>query len=324
MTIAARATGLTKHYGTGSAEVVALDGIDFSVISGEFTAIMGPSGSGKSTLMHLLAALDTPTSGSVFLGETDVASLKDTPLTELRRDRVGFIFQAFNLVPTLTARENIVLPVAIAGKLVDQEWFERIVDVLGLGDRLTHKPSELSGGQQQRVACARALMNRPEIVFGDEPTGNLDSASAAEVMAFLRRSVDEFGQTVVMVTHDPLSASYADRQIFLSDGRIIEELRGATQDELLRTMARIYPRQDQAAEPDQVDSTTPTEPEELPATDARDGALRSDATHGAHAAPRSDSPKDQLYRHGGDVPPVPDHDDESEMEQTIPRRAIIG
>lgn len=294
MTIAARATGLVKHYGTGSAQVVALDGIDFEVMAGEFTAIMGPSGSGKSTLMHLLAALDTPTSGSVFLGEIDVASLKDTPLTELRRDRVGFIFQAFNLVPTLTARENIVLPVAIAGRKVDQEWFDRIVDVLGLGDRLTHKPAELSGGQQQRVACARALMNRPDIVFGDEPTGNLDSASAAEILTFLRRSVDEFGQTVVMVTHDALSASYADRQVFLSDGRIIEELRGGTQDGLLRTMARIYPRQD---------------------------VVEGD---GKHATPPADPSGDALYRDGGAVPPIPDDDDESDMEQTIPRRAIIG
>ena len=244
VTIAARATGLSKHYGSGSAKVVALNEVDFEVISGEFTAIMGPSGSGKSTLMHLLAALDSPTSGRVFIGDTDIASLRDTPLTELRRDRIGFIFQAFNLVPTLSARENIVLPLAIANRHLDQEWFDRIVDVLGLSDRLSHKPSELSGGQQQRVACARALMNRPEIIFGDEPTGNLDSVSAAEVLGFLRRSVDEFGQTVVMVTHDPLSASYADRQVFLSDGRIIKELRGASQDELLSTMALIYPRQD--------------------------------------------------------------------------------
>ena len=213
--------------------------------------------------MHLLAALDSPTSGSVFIGDTDVASLKDTPLTELRRDRVGFIFQAFNLIPTLTARENMVLPLAIAGKKVDPEWFECIVDVLGLRDRLTHKPSELSGGQQQRVACARALMNRPDIVFGDEPTGNLDSASAAEVLVFLRRSVDDFGQTVVMVTHDALSASYADRQVFLSDGKIIAELRGASQDELLQTMARIYPRHDQiddvghAEDEDEFEHTTP-------------------------------------------------------------------
>ncbi|SDL17012.1 putative ABC transport system ATP-binding protein [Tessaracoccus oleiagri] len=246
VTVAARAEALTKVYGSGDAEVVALDEVDFSIQAGEFTAIMGPSGSGKSTLMHLLAALDTPTSGRVLVGDTDVARLGDTPLTQLRRDRIGFIFQSFNLVPTLTARENIVLPLAIAGKKVDEEWFGTLVDVLGLGDRLGHKPSELSGGQQQRVACARALMNRPDIVFGDEPTGNLDSASAAEVLTFLRRSVDEFGQTVVMVTHDANAASYADRAVFLSDGRIVQELYEASQEELLQEMARIYPRPDAA------------------------------------------------------------------------------
>ncbi|MDF1488112.1 ABC transporter ATP-binding protein [Tessaracoccus caeni] len=242
MTIAARAIGLTKKYGSGTAQVTALDEVDFEVVAGEFTAIMGPSGSGKSTLMHMLAALDTPTSGKVLLGDTDVTRLADTPLTELRRERVGFIFQAFNLVPTLTARENIVLPLSIAGKKVDEVWFDQVVDVLALRDRLTHKPAELSGGQQQRVACARALMNRPDIVFGDEPTGNLDSSSAAEVLSFLRRSVDEFGQTVVIVTHDANAASYADRAVFLSDGKVIAEQRGATQDELLRSMAALYPR----------------------------------------------------------------------------------
>lgn len=244
MSLAARAQGLTKRYGSGDAEVVALDGVDFDVRSGEFTAIMGPSGSGKSTLMHLLAALDTPTSGEVFIGDTNVGELADTPLTELRRERIGFIFQSFNLVPTLTARENIVLPLSIAGRKVEEEWFQQIVDVLGLEDRLTHKPTELSGGQQQRVACARALMNKPDIIFGDEPTGNLDSTSAAEVLSFLRRSVDEFGQTIVMVTHDANAASYADRAVFLSDGRIIDEIEGATQEELLIEMARIYPRPD--------------------------------------------------------------------------------
>lgn len=241
MTVAARAKGLTKTYGSGDAVVTALDGVDFEVFQGEFTAIMGPSGSGKSTLMHLMAALDTPTAGEVWIGDTAVGSLADTPLTKLRRERVGFVFQAFNLVPTLTARENIVLPLSIAGKAVDEEWFGRIVDVLGLRDRLTHKPSELSGGQQQRVACARALMNRPDIVFGDEPTGNLDSASAAEVLTFLRRSVNEFNQTVVMVTHDAHAASYADRIVFLSDGRIVDELRGPSHADLLRAMARLYP-----------------------------------------------------------------------------------
>ncbi|MGO1383453.1 MAG: ABC transporter ATP-binding protein [Arachnia sp.] len=313
MTIAARAIGLSKRYGSGSAEVVALDGVDFDVVSGEFTAIMGPSGSGKSTLMHLLAALDTPTSGTVFIGDTDVAQLKDTPLTELRRDRIGFIFQAFNLVPTLSARENIVLPLAIANKKVDQDWFDRIVGVLGLGDRLTHKPSELSGGQQQRVACARALMNRPDIVFGDEPTGNLDSVSAAEVLSFLRRSVDEFGQTIVMVTHDALSASYADRQVFLSDGRIIEELRGASQDELLSTMARIYPRHDQKHEESTVQVTEDA--------DAEYAAGKNGASP-KHTL--SEAPINALYRDGGSAPEPEDlaKDAETVMEQTIPRRAI--
>ncbi len=243
MNLAARAAGLTRTYGSGSATVTALDHVDFDIDSGEFTAIMGPSGSGKSTLMHLMAALDTPSEGEVWIGDTAVSSLADTPLTVLRRERIGFVFQAFNLVPTLTARENVVLPLSIAGRRVDEEWFDRLVDVLGIRDRLSHKPSELSGGQQQRVACARALINRPDIVFADEPTGNLDSTSAAEVLGFLRRSVDEFGQTVVMVTHDAHAASYADRVVFLSDGRIIDEVRGASQDDLLGAMSRIYPRQ---------------------------------------------------------------------------------
>lgn len=340
MTIAARAIGLSKHYGSGSAEVVALAGVDFEVVGGEFTAIMGPSGSGKSTLMHLLAALDSPTSGAVFIGDTDVASLKDTPLTELRRDRIGFIFQAFNLVPTLSARENIVLPLAIAGKKVDKEWFDRIVGVLGLGDRLTHKPSELSGGQQQRVACARALMNRPDIVFGDEPTGNLDSTSAAEVLNFLRRSVDEFGQTVVMVTHDALSASYADRQVFLSDGQIIEELRNATQDELLQTMARIYPRHDQVAEPAEA-----KERQEAVAASShvewRSSASTADSpsspngapniSHGAlnlaEATTASDRTPDGthvIFRDGGAAPRQSEIEEADEFEQTLPRRAALG
>lgn len=244
MTIAVKAVKLGKTYGSGSATVVALTEIDFEVQSEQFTAIMGPSGSGKSTLMHLLAALDSPTTGTVYIGEANVATLKDTALTKLRRERIGFIFQAFNLVPTLTARENIILPLSIAGRKVDKRWFGQIVEVLGLTDRLDHKPHELSGGQQQRVACARALMNRPDIVFADEPTGNLDSTAAAEVLTFLRRSVDHFGQTVVMVTHDALAASYADRAVFLSDGEIIEEQRNPTQDKLLQAMARLYPRRE--------------------------------------------------------------------------------
>lgn len=239
MTIAARAEGLTKTYGSGSAVVTALDGVDFQVHQGDFTAIMGPSGSGKSTLMHLMAALDTPTSGDVWIGDTAVGTLGDTPLTELRRERIGFIFQAFNLVPTLTARENIVLPLSIAGRKVDEEWFDRIVDVLGLGDRLTHKPTELSGGQQQRVACARALMNRPDIVFGDEPTGNLDSAASAEVLGLLRRAAREMGQTVIMVTHDPVAASSADRVVLLADGRLAGELTDPSPESVAAALAKL-------------------------------------------------------------------------------------
>jgi len=319
VTIAARASGLTKTYGKGSAEVIALADVDFEVVQGEFTAIMGPSGSGKSTLMHLMAALDSPTSGSVFIGDTDVASLKDTPLTILRRDRIGFIFQQFNLVPTLTARENIVLPLAIAGKKVDEEWFDRIVDVLGLRDRLTHKPAELSGGQQQRVACARALMNRPDIVFGDEPTGNLDSTSAAEVLSFLRRSVDEFGQTVVMVTHDALAASYADRAVFLSDGHIVEEVRGATQGELLQAMSEVIVPDE--AMPPTVASAEAAEA--MPSDIFREGATpvarpldevvpdeSLTTTSGHHAIGAGDAL----------VEPI---DDIPEIEQSLPRRAFL-
>lgn len=268
--------------------MVALDDVDFEVTNGEFAAIMGPSGSGKSTLMHLLAALDSPTSGSVFIGDVDTATLRDTPLTKLRRERIGFVFQAFNLVPTLTAKENIVLPVTIAGKRVDQQWFDRIVAVLGLGSRLNHKPAELSGGQQQRVACARALMNRPDIVFADEPTGNLDSTSAAEVLDFLRRSVDEFGQTVVMVTHDALAASYADRAVFISDGRIVEEIRGATQEDLLHAVSRIYPRQR---------ATAPLVAASSPETPARQTPMRQASA----PSPSNDSPP------ADPEPPAADH-----------------
>lgn len=262
MTVAARAVGLTKQYGSGDTSVIALENVDFEIQQGQFTAIMGPSGSGKSTLMHLLAALDSPTSGQVFIGETDVAALADTALTKLRRERVGFIFQAFNLIPTLTAKENILLPVSIAGGTVDSEWFDSIIDTLGLRERLAHKPSELSGGQQQRVACARALMNRPEIVFGDEPTGNLDSVAAAEVLSFLRTSVDEFNQTVVIVTHDATAASYADRAVFLLDGHIVDEVAHPTQEELLRTMSRLYPRLDEHGNPivEDSDMDEPQEP----------------------------------------------------------------
>ena len=238
-TAAARADALTKIYGSGDTKVTALDNVSVSFAAGEFTAIMGPSGSGKSTLMHCMAGLDTPTSGSAWLGTTDLASLKDKELTKTRRDRLGFIFQSFNLVPTLTAEENITLPTDIAGRKVDRAWFDEVTGRLGLTDRLSHRPAELSGGQQQRVACARALVSRPEIIFGDEPTGNLDSNSSAEVLAILRASVDRDGQTVVIVTHDAKAAAYADRILFLADGRIVEELREPTVESILSVMSRI-------------------------------------------------------------------------------------
>ncbi len=238
---AARSQDLKKIYGTGETAVHALDGVTVEFAAGEFTAIMGPSGSGKSTLMHCLAGLDSATSGAVFIGDTDLTSLSDKEMTQLRRDRVGFVFQAFNLVPTLTALENITLPVDIAGRKVDQEWLDTIVGRLGLGDRLGHRPGELSGGQQQRVACARALAGRPEIIFGDEPTGNLDSRSSGEVMSILRASVDEFGQTVVIVTHDPRAAAYADRVVFLSDGSVVDEMRDPTADSVLDRMKQFDP-----------------------------------------------------------------------------------
>ncbi|GEM33178.1 ABC transporter ATP-binding protein [Nocardia neocaledoniensis NBRC 108232] len=209
---------------------------------GEFTAIMGPSGSGKSTLMHCLAGLDSASAGSVRIGDTALTGLSDKQMTALRRDRIGFVFQAFNLVPTLTALENITLPLDIAGRKPDQEWLDTVVKRLGLGDRLDHRPSELSGGQQQRVACARALVGKPEIIFGDEPTGNLDSHSSGEVLSILRASVDEFGQTVVIVTHDPRAAAYADRVVFLADGRIVDELRDPTQDSILDRMKALETR----------------------------------------------------------------------------------
>ncbi|NGP04548.1 ABC transporter ATP-binding protein [Rhodococcus sp. 14C212] len=236
---AARAIDLRKIYGTGETAVHALDGVNAEFAAGEFTAIMGPSGSGKSTLMHCLAGLDTATSGSVVLGDTDLTDLSDKEMTQLRRDRIGFVFQAFNLVPTLTALENITLPVDIAGRKVDREWLDTVVNRLGLGDRLDHRPGELSGGQQQRVACARALAGRPEIIFGDEPTGNLDSRSSGEVMSILRAAVDEFGQTVVIVTHDPRAASYADRVVFLADGRIVDEMRDPTAESVLDRMKQF-------------------------------------------------------------------------------------
>jgi len=239
--VAASARDLVKVYGKDETEVRALDGVTVDLYSGEFTAVMGPSGSGKSTLMHCLAALDTPTSGEAVVGGTPLGDLNDKTLTRLRREQIGFVFQAFNLVPTLTAQENITLPLDLAGRKPDRAWFDQVIDAVGLRSRLTHKPSELSGGQQQRAACARALVSRPAIVFADEPTGNLDSTSSGEVLSFLRRSVDEFGQTIVMVTHDPVAASYTDRVLFLADGRIVEELRHPDRDQILAAMARLTP-----------------------------------------------------------------------------------
>ncbi|CAB4941483.1 MAG: ATP-binding cassette domain-containing protein [Actinobacteria bacterium] len=236
---AARALALSKHYGEGDTAVVALDSVDIEMMAGEFTAIMGPSGSGKSTLMHCMAGLDSVTSGQAWIGDTEITGLNDSVLTRLRRDSVGFVFQAFNLVPTLTALENITLPLDIAGRTPDRDWVDTVIDTVGLRDRLTHKPSELSGGQQQRVACARALASRPLIVFADEPTGNLDSRSGAEVLSFLRRSVDEFGQTIVMVTHDPGAAAYSDRVVFLADGRLVDELRSPTAVSVLDQMKSL-------------------------------------------------------------------------------------
>jgi putative ABC transport system ATP-binding protein len=237
----AQAFGLTKTYGAGEAAVTALDDVTVDFARGRMTAIMGPSGSGKSTLMHCMAALDTPTSGQVVIDGVEVNGLRDKALTRLRRDRLGFVFQSFNLVPTLTARENITLPLDIAGTKVDTAWFDTVIDTLGLRDRLTHRPNQLSGGQQQRVACARALVSRPAIVFADEPTGNLDSRSSGEILGFLRRSVDEFGQSIVMVTHDPSAAGYADRVLFLADGRIVDELQAPTAASVLERMKGFEP-----------------------------------------------------------------------------------
>ncbi|MEU1290124.1 ABC transporter ATP-binding protein [Kitasatospora sp. NPDC005856] len=236
---AASARQVTKAYGSGETRVTALDAVDVDIQRGRFTAIMGPSGSGKSTLMHCLAGLDTVTSGRIWIGDTEITGLKDKQLTRLRRDKIGFIFQAFNLLPTLNALENITLPMDIAGRKPDRAWLDQVVETVGLSGRLKHRPTQLSGGQQQRVAVARALAARPEIIFGDEPTGNLDSRSGAEVLTFLRRSVDELGQTIVMVTHDPVAAGYADRVLFLADGVIVDEMYAPTADSVLERMRRF-------------------------------------------------------------------------------------
>lgn len=231
--IAARAVDAVKTYGEGDAQVQALAGITVDFDRGQFTAIMGPSGSGKSTLLHCIAGLDNLTSGAVFIGDTELGTLNDKALTLLRRHKVGFIFQAFNLIPTLNAEENITLPLSIAGTKPDPAWYEQVVGAVGLADRLKHRPSELSGGQQQRVAAARALVSRPEIVFADEPSGNLDSQSGAELLGFMRKAVDELGQTIVMVTHNPLDAAYADKVIFLADGHIVDTMDDPTSERVL-------------------------------------------------------------------------------------------
>jgi putative ABC transport system ATP-binding protein len=237
--VAARAIGATKIYGRGDTAVVALDDVTVDIPAGRFTAIMGPSGSGKSTLMHCMAGLDTLTAGRVFIGDVELNLLSEKELTRLRRDRVGFVFQSFNLVPTLTAIENVTLPMALAGRRPDQDWVDNVISVTGLGDRLGHRPSELSGGQQQRVAVARALANRPDIVFADEPTGNVDSRAGAEILEFMSRAVRDMGQTIVMVSHDPVSAAHADAVLFLVDGRIVDEMADPTAEKLLDRLKKF-------------------------------------------------------------------------------------
>ena len=236
---AASARGVTKIYGAGETAVRALDDVDVAFESGRFSAIMGPSGSGKSTLLHCMAGLDQVNVGQVFIGDVDLTKLGDKQLTELRRDKIGFVFQAFNLVPTLNARENITLPMDIAGRKPDGDWLAHVIDILSLGDRLTHKPSELSGGQQQRVAAARALASRPEIIFADEPSGNLDSKSGTQLLQFMRQAVQDYGQTIVMVTHDPLAAAHSDRVVFLEDGHIAGDMSEPTADRILDSIKTL-------------------------------------------------------------------------------------
>jgi putative ABC transport system ATP-binding protein len=239
MAPAACAVDLVKVHGDGDTAVRALDNVSVTIPAGRMTAIMGPSGSGKSTLLHCLAGLDSVTSGRVFINDTEIGGLADRALTQLRRDQIGFVFQAFNLLPTLDARENILLPMSLAGRRPEPVWFDQVIATVGLGDRLTHRPSQLSGGQQQRVAVARALVSRPAIVFADEPTGNLDSRSGAEVLSFLRRAVDELGQTIVMVTHDPVAASHADEVVFLADGRIVDRMDAPTAERVLDRIKQL-------------------------------------------------------------------------------------
>ncbi|MFH9070292.1 ABC transporter ATP-binding protein [Streptomyces alboflavus] len=269
---AARARGLTKAYGSGETAVLALDAVDVDIARQRFTAVMGPSGSGKSTLMHTLAGLDSVSAGQVWLGDTEITGLKERELTRLRRDRIGFMFQSFNLIPTLNARENITLPMDIAGQRPDAEWLEHVIDTLGLRDRLRHRPAQLSGGQQQRVACARALASRPELIFADEPTGNLDSRAGLEVLGFLREAVDSLGQTVVMVTHDPGAAAHSDLVLFLADGRIVDEMARPTAEGVLERMKRFDVLHGAAADPagGATDTTGPPGPAAAPADPAGD------------------------------------------------------
>jgi putative ABC transport system ATP-binding protein len=232
-TVAARAEEVTKIYGTGDTAVRALDNITVEFAGGRYTAIMGPSGSGKSTLLHCLAGLDRVTAGRIVLGDIDVTACSEKELTVVRRDKIGFVFQSYNLIPTLNAIENITLPMALAGRKPDNRWLDRVINTVGLRDRLNHRPSELSGGQQQRVAVARALASRPQVIFADEPTGNLDSKASAEILGFMRQAVDELGQTIVMVTHDPIAAGYSDRVVFLEDGKIVDEMQNPTADAVI-------------------------------------------------------------------------------------------
>ncbi|GAA3457950.1 ABC transporter ATP-binding protein [Dactylosporangium matsuzakiense] len=240
-TAAARLEHVSKVYGSGDTKVFALDDVSVELEAGRFTAVMGPSGSGKSTLLHCLSGLDSVTAGHVWIGDADLTKLNDNRLTKLRRDRLGFIFQSFNLVPTLTALENITLPMAIAGRRPDPEWLDRVIDTVGLRQRLGHRPAQLSGGQQQRVACARALVARPDLIFADEPTGNLDSRAGAEILRFLRDCVHDLGQTVVMVTHDPAAAGYSDQVLFLADGHIVDRMADPSADKVLRRMQNFEP-----------------------------------------------------------------------------------
>ena len=304
---AARARGLTKAYGSGETAVLALDAVDVDIARQRFTAVMGPSGSGKSTLMHTLAGLDSVSAGQVWLGDTEITGLKERELTRLRRDRIGFMFQSFNLIPTLNARENITLPMDIAGQRPDAEWLEHVIDTLGLRDRLRHRPAQLSGGQQQRVACARALASRPELIFADEPTGNLDSRAGLEVLGFLREAVDSLGQTVVMVTHDPRAAAHSDLVLFLADGRIVDEMARPTAEGVLERMKRFDVLHGAAA--DTAGGTA--------ATDIAGGVTAADPAEGATAAgppgPAA-APTDPAGDPPADPPAKPTRDDPSPQD----------